>query len=159
MQHKQLGFVLVDVIICVAILSLVIPVLMSSLNQAALVGGAGLKYKQALSAAEGLLDEVVRLPFSGVCYTGPHDQAHRSNFSCIDDYSGFSMTGIYAPTGTAPVAGLDTLTVSVSIDTSAGVILGTINNVSLVRVKKVTVTVTPPNGVPMNISQYVTNHG
>jgi len=122
------------------------------MNQVTRHSADPLIHKQAMAAAESLLEEVELQDFisaSGV--TNAVTQANRaSEYHIVKDYNGFATTGIFPVNGASAVAGLENYSASVAV-ADAG--LGGIAAGSAVLI---TVTVTDPQGLPIQISGYRT---
>jgi MSHA pilin protein MshD len=70
----------------------------------------------------------------------PNTPSDRANYNDVDDYNGFSQTGIKQVDGVTPVVGLESYTLSVAVDNSAATLGGL--TAAGNQIKKITVTVT-----------------
>lgn len=110
-------------------------------NNVVVGSGEPIIRKQAMAAAESMLEEILLMPFANPAggWSGAAIQANRQNFDDAQDYAGFGTTGIFAIDGVAPIAGLESYALSTAI---ANVAIGTVPATDSLRV---TVTVTAPN--------------
>ncbi len=144
---SERGISLIELIMFIVIISVALAGILLVMNTTNKSSVDPLLHKQALAAAESLLEEVELQDFisaSGVtaCPTGPNPvtQANRaSQYHIVCDYNNFNTTGIYPVSGVAPIAGLGSYNANVAI-ANAG--LGGIAAGSAVLI---TVTVTSPN--------------
>ena len=133
--------------------------------------------KQMLLVAQGTMQEVLEKSYENVLLTDPNNSsategctpgttprclpntpADRANYNDVDDYNGFSRTGIMLLDGVTPVAGLANYTVTIGVDRSAAATLGTLSGGAANQVKKITVTVS--NGTrAITLVGYRTNYG
>lgn len=91
--------------------------------------------KQAMAIAESMMEEIMLQPFTSTTPAG----ATRSTFGKVDDYIGYTSTGVVDVYG-APVAGLAGYNVAVSVVNNA---LGPVaSQVPAASSRKITVTVT-----------------
>jgi len=127
------GFTLIELILFIVIVGVGVSGILSVLNITTAHSGDPIVRKQALAVAESLLEEVLAHDFSDP--DGMEPEASRALFDDVDDYAGFSMTGISDITGTA-IAGLNAYSASVAV---AGEALGGVAAADSLRV---TVTVT-----------------
>ena len=155
---RQRGISLIELIMFIVIISVALAGILLVMNTTNKSSADPLIHKQALAAAESLLEEVELQDFisaSGVtaCPTGPNPvtQANRaSQYHIVCDYNNFNTTGIYPVSGVAPIAGLGSYNANVAV-ANAG--LGGIAAGSAVQI---TVTVTDAQGNPVTISGYRT---
>lgn len=150
--RRQRGISLIELIIFIVIISVALTGILLVMNQVTKSSADPLIHKQALAAAESLLEEIELQDFisaSGV--TNAVTQANRaSEYHIVNDYNGFATTGIYSVNGVAPLAGLGNYNASVAITPEA---LGGIAAGSAVRI---TVTVTTPQGEAIALDGYRT---
>lgn len=151
---RQAGATLVELIMFIVIVSIAVAGILLVMNRVTGHSADTLLRKQALAAAESLLEEIELHDFisaSGV--TGTVTQANRATaYHIVSDYKGFSTAGVYAPDGTAPVQGLGSYNVSVDVTPSA---LGSISLASGSAVL-IAVTVTDPAGGAVEMDGYRT---
>lgn len=147
---RQRGISLIELIIFIVIISVALTGILLVMNQVTGHSADPLVHKQALAAAESLLEEVELQDFisaSGV--TNAVTQANRaSEYHIVSDYNGFSTTGIFPVSGVAAIAGLGSYNANVVVTNAA---LGTIPAASAVQI---TVTVTDPQGNGTQVSGY-----
>lgn len=150
---RQRGISLIELIMFVVIIAFGLTGILVVMNQVMRHSADPLVHKQAIAAAESLLEEIELQDFvsqSGV--TNAVSQANRANeYHIVKDYNGFATVGIYPVSGVAPIAGLESYSASVTV-ADAG--LGGIAAGSAVLI---TVTVTNLLGEPpIRLSGYRT---
>lgn len=152
-KHSR-GFSLVELIIAIIIMSVGLAGLMSVIPVAIRSSADPLIDKQALTIAEGMLNEITAKPFSNPAngFAGPATQANRALFDDVADYNGYSSTGAYSISGVAPIPGLGSYDVAITV---AGTALGTATAADCFLIA---VTVTYPGGT-VNLSGYRLNYG
>lgn len=149
----QRGISLVELIIFIVILSVGLTGILLVMNQTTAHSADPLLRKQAMAAAESLLEEIQLQDFpaaSGAVTAGPVTQANRTDYHTVTEYNGFATTGIYALTGVAPITGLANYNASVQVTNEA---LDTVPAASSVRI---TVTVVTPQDESVVIDGYRT---
>jgi MSHA pilin protein MshD len=153
----QRGISLIELITFVVIVSVALAGILLVMNQVMRHSADPLIHKQAIAAAESLLEEIELQDFtsattgSSVCPQNQVTQANRaSGYHIVCDYNGFATAGIFPMSGVAPVAGLESYNASVTV---AGAALGGIAAGSAVLI---TVTVTDPQNNQIPISGYRT---
>jgi len=151
---SQRGVSLIELIIFIVIISVALTGILLVMNQVTAHSADPLVHKQALAAAESLLEEIELQDFSmpsGVTATsGTVDATNRATgYHIVSDYHNFSSTGILSVDGT-PIAGLENYNASVTVVNTA---LGAIAAGSAVLI---TVTVTDPQNTPISISSFRT---
>lgn len=143
---RQRGVTLIELIVAIVIVSVALVGVYSVLNLTLLRSADPVIYKQMLSIAEGMMDEILLKSFAdpgGECTptTSPRCQLNstvdRPNYNDVDDYAGFVMNGVSALDGSA-VAGLENYRVAVTVDPATT--LGGLSGANVV--KRVVVTVT-----------------
>lgn len=148
----QRGISLIELIMFIVIVSVALAGILLVMNQVTTHSADPLIRKQALAAAESLLEEIELQDFnsaSGV--TNTVTQANRaSQYHIVNDYKGFNTTGIFPVSGAAAIPGLGSYNASVAIADTA---LGGIAAGSAVLI---TVTVTDPQGNTIDVSGYRT---
>lgn len=143
---RQAGVTLIELIVYIAIVSVGIAGILSVMTTTTRYSAAPMLRKQALAVAESLLEEVLLKEYDNP--TGGYSGADRSQFDDVDDYSGYSMTGISDIAG-SPIAALSDYNATVAV---AGA------TISGVTAKLVTVTVTGPSNVSVALSGYRTDY-
>jgi len=150
---KQRGISLIELIIFIVIISIALTGILLVMNQVTAHSADPLLRKQAMAAAESLLEEIELQDFpaaSGAVTAGPVTQANRTGYHTVSEYNSFATTGIYALTGVAPIAGLENYKASVSVVDQA---LGAVVAGSAVRI---TVTVATPQNENVTLDGYRT---
>ena len=150
---KQRGISLIELIIFIVIISIALTGILLEMNQVTAHSADPLLRKQAMAAAESLLEEIELQDFpaaSGAVTAGPVTQANRTGYHTVSEYNSFATTGIYALTGVAPIAGLENYKASVSVVDQA---LGAVVAGSAVRI---TVTVATPQNENVTLDGYRT---
>jgi MSHA pilin protein MshD len=149
---KQRGISLIELIIFIVITSVALTGILLVMNQVTRHSVDPLIHKQALAAAESLLEEIELQDFisqSGV--TNAVTQANRtSEYHIVSDYNGFASTGIFAVSGAAAIAGLENYDASVTVTNEA------LNGIAAGSAVRITVTVTDPQGTAITMDGYRT---
>jgi len=154
---KQRGISLVELIMFIVIVSVALAGILLVMNVTTKSSADPLVRKQALAAAESLLEEIELQDFNpatGAVLVGTVTQGNRASaYHIVSDYQGFATTGIYTVDGIAPIAKLGNYNItSVSVANAA---LGSITSGSGNAVL-ITVTVTDPQGNQIAIDGYRT---
>ena len=148
----QRGISLIELIMFIVIISVAVAGILLVMNRVTGSSADTLIRKQALAAAESLLEEVQLQDFisaSGVA--NAVTQANRSSeYHIVGDYNGFATTGIFPVSGVAAIAGLGGYNANVAVANTA---LGSIAASSAVLI---TVTVTDPQNNAIQVSGYRT---
>lgn len=154
-DSRQAGASLVELIIFIVIIGIAVAGVLLVMNRTTAHSADALLRKQALAAAESLLEEIELHDFSaqsGVANAAV-TQANRANaYHIVSDYDGFATAGIFAPDGVAPVAGLESYNVSVAVANSAYA------GIAAASAVRITVTVTDPFGNAVNAVGYRTDY-
>ena len=134
------GFSLLELIVLIVVLSVGLTGVLLVFQTSVRGSADPLATKQALAAAEALLDEIQLAAFCNPSggFGGAATQANRQNFDDVSDYHGLTTTGIFTIDGGAPIAGLEDYTVSVTV------VAGALSVVPAADAKLITVTVTGP---------------
>ncbi len=175
-RGRQRGLTVIELVMFIVVVGVGVAGILLALNLTTGKSADPLIRKQALAAAEALLEEIELMPFTycdpddanattatspAGCATspeglGPEGGETRTDaanpFDNVSDYHGFSMTGIQDITGT-PLAGLSSYSASVSIDNTAA-----LSGVAAGEVLRIAVTVTAPNGEQITVDGYRTRH-
>ena len=157
-RHKQRGISLIELIMFIVIVSVALAGILLVMNTVTRGSANPLLHKQALAAAESLLEEIELQDFisaSGV--PNAVTQANRaSEYHIVSNYHGFpndATTGIYS-VGGAPIAGLENYNASVTV---VGAALGTgAATIAAGSAVLITVRVTDPQNNPIEVSGYRT---
>jgi MSHA pilin protein MshD len=141
--RRERGFTLPELVLLIVVLGMALAGIVS-LFMTTVAGSADpLVRKQAIAIAESFMDEIMTQALSEPSPATPRG-ATRESFDSIQDYVGYSETGIKSFSGTA-VTGLENYNVGF------GVADDTVNGAA---VKLVTVTVTGPGGVTFTLQGY-----
>ncbi len=134
---KQRGISLIELIIFIVIISVALTGILLVMNQVTAHSADPLVRKQALAAAESLMEEIQLQDFpaaSGAPATVAVTKDNRTDYHVVTDYNGFATTGIYALNdGTAPIPGLEGYDANVTV-TAAPLPLGGIAAGSAVQI-------------------------
>ena len=132
---KQAGISLIELIIFIVIISVALTGILLVMNQVTAHSADPLVRKQALAAAESLMEEIQLQDFPaalGAPATVAVTKDNRTDYHVVTDYNGFATTGIYALNdGTAPIVGLGGYNASVTVTDAT---LGTVLAGSAVRI-------------------------
>lgn len=180
--RHQPGFTLIELIMFIVIVSVGLSGVLLAFSTTVKNSADPMILKQALRIAEGTMAEVLQKEYQNdsndpnnisgtlgcTVNTTPPDYykctpdtpTERANYNDVDDYSGFSQTGIRQLDGVTPVAGLENYTVTIAIDKSATATLGSLTGglPAPNQVKKITVTVSG-SGQAISLVGYRTNYG
>lgn len=157
----QAGVSLIELVIFIVIISVGIAGLLSVMNLTTRSSADPMLRKQALAVAEAMLEEIqlkdFHNPVDPNAFTSavtPPIQADRINFDDIGDYHGFSTDGVFAIDGSAPLPGLGSYSVNVTVVNAA---LGSITAASG-NAKRISVTVSGPADTVVMLEGYRTNY-
>ena len=147
----QHGISLIELIMFIVIIGVAVAGILLVMNRVTGHSADTLVRKQALAAAESLLEEVQLQDFisaSGV--PNAVTQANRSSeYHIVGDYNGFATTGIFPVTG-GVIAGLGGYNANVAVVNTA------LGNIAASSAVLITVTVTDPQNNAIQISGYRT---
>jgi MSHA pilin protein MshD len=148
-SFPQQGLTLIELVFFILIVSVGIVGILSVLNQTVFKSADPMVRKQALSVAEAMMEEILSKNYQNDAADATNSSAvlgctptttpacrantvlDRQNYNDVDDYNGWSQTGVYQLDGTlAPVLGSYTVNVAVTATT-----------LNAVTAKQVTVTV------------------
>ncbi len=154
-RARQRGISLVELIMFIVIVSAALAGLLLVMNVTEKGSSDPLIRKQALAAAESLLEEIELQDFNSTNgATVTVSQANRaSQYHIVRNYAGFATAGIYTVDGITPITGLanyNITSVTVTPATLGSITSGSGNAVLI------TVTVTDPQGNTMQVSGYRT---
>lgn len=128
-RHK--GFTLIEVIIFIVVVSAGLVGILAVSNSVVKSSADPMVRKQAVAIAESLLEEITLKDYANPA--GGYAGTDRAQFDDVDDYAGYTTTGIQDVSGSA-VAGLERYNVAVAVAATA--------DLTGVAAKKITVTVT-----------------
>jgi MSHA pilin protein MshD len=140
LARRGSGFTLPELLLFIIVLAIALLGVVLVINTSAAGSADPLLSKQAMAAAESMMEEVLLQPYAvrGVA-PSPKDQTTRASFDDVRDYDGFSTTGIYAIDNSAtPISGLEAYNLGVAVAPAA---LGSVPAADSLRVR---VTVTGP---------------
>ncbi|MDH4189351.1 MAG: type II secretion system protein [Betaproteobacteria bacterium] len=146
------GASLVEVVVFIVVVSAAVAGLLGVLGAVSKSSADPVVRKQALAAAESLLEEILARDFVNPSggYSGAATQANRSEFDDVGDYNGFASVGVYALGGTAPVSGLENYRVQASVSAPAAAFSGVPSGDWL----QVTVSVAAPTNESYDLTGY-----
>lgn len=135
------GFTLVELIIFIVVVGVGLAGILAVSNSVVKASADPMVRKQTVAIAESLLEEILLKDYAkptGSAVVG-YPAGARNLYDCIDDYNGYTTTGIVDVSGSA-VSGLASYNLSPAVDVSTA----TLGSVTM---KKVVVSVTGPQGV------------
>jgi MSHA pilin protein MshD len=149
---RQHGFTLLELVFFILIVSIAVAGITQVYAVTAQSSADPMRRKQALTIAEGLLDEIELHAFSppAAAYTG----TNRSLFDHVSAYNGYTSQGVYAVDG-QPVTGLSGYDISVTVVAPSAPIGGVSTN----AIWQITVTVTDATGGEVILTGYRFNYG
>ena len=174
-RPHQRGLTLIELLLFVVVVGIALAAMLKVFVAATISSSDPMMRRQQLAIAESLLREVELMPFTWCDPTldanvetaanaagcavpensGPEGSQSRygsANFNNVNDYAGFSMSGIRDITNTA-VAGLSGYSAAVAVAPAA---LDTIPAAG--DALKITVSVTGPDGVAINLQGWRTRY-
>jgi MSHA pilin protein MshD len=156
-RARQRGVTLVELVLAMLIVSIAVAAVLGVHGLTAGRSADPLLARQSLAVAESLLAEIMAQPFTasdldgGPNAIGPEAGETRgsatSPFDHVDDYHGYTMSGIVAADGT-PIAGLSRYAATVTVQPQA------LGNIAAGEGLLVTVTVSAPGGTPVALSGF-----
>lgn len=147
---KQSGITLVELLLFIVIVSIGIAGILSVMNVTTQHSADPMVRKQALAAAESLLEEITLKDFADP--DGSEAGETRPTFDDVSDYNGYASAGI-RDINESPIGALADYNVAVNVDATAS--LGALGGG---EVKRITVTVTGPGGESITLNGYRTNY-
>lgn len=173
-RRRARGLTLIELLLFVVVVGIALAAMLKVFVSATLSSADPMVRRQQLAIAESLLREVELMPFTwcdpddanvaaanaaadcatSVENSGPEGGESRygaSYFDNVNDYAGFSMSGIRDITNTA-VAGLSGYGASVAVAAQA------LDNVAAGEALKITVTVTAPDGSAVSLQGWRTRY-
>lgn len=145
---SQRGFTLVELVMAIVIISVALLGAIQVMIVTTTHSGDAVVDRQALAIAEAYLEEILLKDFSD---PGGGAESGRGDFDDIGDYHGLSDSGARDQSGNA-ITGLSDYTVAVSVVNTA------LGSVPSDQAKKVTVTVSHPDGINLSLVGYKTNY-
>jgi MSHA pilin protein MshD len=153
------GVSLIEAVMFIVVVSVALVVVLKAFDIANQGSADPLLRRQSMAIAQSLLDEITAKPFGSAAtdvpadgyLAGPVTSATRASADDVDDYNGFSMTGISRLDNTL-LTGLSNYQVSVAVVAAA---FGTVPASAGWRI---TVTVTDPSGAQLALDGYRANY-
>lgn len=152
-ERRQCGFSLIELVMFIVIIGIALAGILLVANQTSRHNADTLLRKQALTAAESLLEEIEAHPLAGT--SNPVTQTNRPNSHTVYDYNGYSTgaSGIMPADGTTTaVPGLSNYTALVTVSS------GVLGITPATSAAQITVTVTPPLGAGVVVTGYRTDY-
>lgn len=154
-RRYQLGVSLIEAVMFIVIVSVALAVVLKAFDIANQGSADPLLRRQSLAIAQSLLDEIGYQPFGDAStddvaqggFAGPYTSANRQRFDDVDDYNGFSMSGIRSLDNTELID-LNNYQVIVTVAAAA------FGSVPSSDGKRITVTVTDPSGAQLTLDGY-----
>jgi MSHA pilin protein MshD len=137
MTGRQRGFTLIELIIFIVVVGVGVAGILSVYTTSIKNSADPLVRKQALAIAESLLEEIVLKEYSNP--TGGYTGTNRSLYDDVDDFNGYTSTGIVDGSGAA-VSGLTGYRIEPAVTVTTTTLGG-------VTIKQIVVSVTGPQGV------------
>lgn len=147
--RRQAGISLVELILFIVIVSVGLAGILSVMNLTTRHSADPMVRKQALAAAESLMEEIALKNFSDP--DGSEAGETRPSFDDIDDYHGYSSNGIRDINET-PIGALADYQVSVAVTAAA------LGGIAAGEALRITVTVSGPGGESITLDGYRTNY-
>ena len=146
---RQAGITLVELILFIVIVSIGIAGILTVMNITAQHSADPMVRKQALAAAESLLEEITLKGFADP--DGSEAGETRPTFDDVDDYNGYASTGVKDINEVA-IGALADYNVAVTV---AGAALG---GIAAGEALLITVTVSSPGNESITLNGYRTNY-
>lgn len=156
-ETRQRGVTLVEVVMFILIIGIAVSSIVGTLAWASARSGEPVMQRQALAAAESILNEVLAQPFGnddpdgGPESIGPEPGESRGHattpFDHVNDYHGYTADGIRDAHG-VPIAGLAAYSVAVTVQVQA------LDGVPATEGLLVRVQVDGPGGVQVALSGF-----
>ncbi len=158
-ESKQRGISLIELIIFIVIISIALTGILLVMNQVTRHSADPLIRKQAIAAAESLLEEIelqdFSMPSGVVATSGTVDASNRTaGYHIISDYHNGDFTD---GSGNGGIASINGSTILANYSASVNVqspLPADWNGVLAASAALITVTVTDPQGTPISISGY-----
>lgn len=170
--RHQGGVTLIELIIFIVVVSVGLAGVLLVFNTSVQSSADPMIVKQALRVAEATMQEVLQKTYQNDAddsnnssstlgctpTTTPRCSTNsvtdRPNYNDVDDYNGYSQTGIKSLDGTVSISNLTSYTVAITVDKTSA----TLGAIGTPNVKKITVTVTGGNQT-ISLTGYRTNYG
>lgn len=177
MRHRpglavQRGVTLIELIIFIVVVSIGVAGVLIAFNTAVKSSADPMLNKQALRLAESTMQEVLQKSYQNDALDAANTSAtlgctpsttpscrsnnptDRPNYNDVDDYSGYSQTGVTTMDGAVTVTNLASYSVSIVVDK----VSATLGAIAAPDVKKITVTVSG-QGQTLSLTAYRSNYG
>ena len=149
------GFTLIELIIFIVVVSAGLAGILSVLNSVVKSSADPVIHKQGLAIAESLLEEILLKEYGNP--SGGYSGTVRALFDDVDDYAGYTTSGgIVDSMGTA-VTSLSGYNISPAV-TVALVTASENSALNAIAVKKITVSVSGPVGINIQLTGYRSDH-
>lgn len=160
----QYGFTLVEIVLTIVVLSIGVAGILSVMIQATTSSGDPMQRQQAINIAQAYMEEILARPYYDPSLgdvtppTAPCTvpTAGRANFNDICDYNGLDDTNPEDINGDSILSGGNPLPYRVQVAVTTADLGNPALFASNNEAVKITVTVTPPSGVPVSITSYRT---
>jgi MSHA pilin protein MshD len=155
--RRQRGVTLVEIVMFVLIVGIAVSSVLGTLSLTVGRSADALVLRQSLAIAESLLQEIAAQPFTALSpdgspeAIGPEAGESRASsttpFNHVNDYHGYTMSGIVALDGSA-IAGLENYSASVSVSAQA------LGNIPAGEGLLIRVNVTGPGTTPVSVTGF-----
>jgi MSHA pilin protein MshD len=157
---RSRGFTIPELLLFIVVVSVALAGVLAVLNLDAGRSADPAQRKQAIAVAEAFMDEVMTREFSNPDgYTGLSNQNNRPVFIDVDDFNGFSSSGIYtrgsAFVSGALIGGLEDYSVAIQVAATTIPTGPSGQQVGAGKMKKITVQVTTPGGEVIPLVAYL----
>lgn len=153
---SQQGFTLIELIIFIVVVGLGMAGILMVINTVVKSSADPMVQKQAVAIAESMLEEILLKDYANP--VGGDTGSTRALFDDVDQYNSYSSIGIKDLTGaTIPaLVSYNINSVSVCLESACPAPINAA--LSAASAKRVTVSVTGPNGVAVSLKGYRTNY-
>lgn len=151
-RRPSSGFSLIELVLVVAVLGIAAAAVMLAYTAAVRSSSDPIVHKQALAAAEALVEEIQLASYSPQAGTGAGACPPRQDFNDVDDYNGYTTAacpGLVRIDGSS-IPGMSAYNATVAVSLTG------LNGVA--EAKLITVTVTGPAGVTITLDGYRVNY-
>jgi MSHA pilin protein MshD len=138
-RRPQRGFTLIELIIFIVVVSIGMAGILTVMNTTVKSSADPMVRKQSIAIAEAMLEEISLKEYDNP--TGGYTGSNRAEFDDVSDYDGYATSGGIVDLTGAVVAGLSSYNVAVAVAAES-----TATELTGVKAKKITVTVTGPAG-------------
>jgi MSHA pilin protein MshD len=171
-KKQQSGFTLIELIVFIVIVSVGLAGVLTAFNTAVKSSADPMITKQVMLVAEATLQEILEKQYQNDPTDASNSSAtvgctptttpscrvntpvDRANYNDVDDYNGFSQTGITLLDGITPVSGLSAYTLAIVVDKTTA----SLGGIAAPDVKSITVMVSGGSQT-ISLTGYRTNYG